>query len=145
MWVTPASTLLIHGADGGQRRPTEPGGSVLREDPMKRILILTIATLAVAATVASAQTPPTTSPAPATPAAGAAFVDADGDGICDNFQGGKRGAGTGTAQAKRGNRYGPGDGTGNQGVGPRDGSGYGPGAKSGNCTGSGPKGRGPRR
>jgi len=56
---------------------------------------------------------------------------------------GNPGQGTPPSVSSKGN--GPGDGTGNQGVGPRDGSGYGPGAKSGNCTGSGPKGRGPRR
>jgi hypothetical protein len=70
------------------------------------------------------------------------FVDADGDGICDNFQGQGRGAGRGSS-ARRGGR-GPGDGTGRQGVGPRDGSGYGAGARAGNCDGTGPKGRGNR-
>lgn len=72
---------------------------------------------------------------------GAAFVDNDGDGICDNFQTGARGN-----QAKaRGN------GAGNQGVGPRDGSGFQKGsgagrvAESGNCDGTGPKGQGNRK
>ena len=66
------------------------------------------------------------------------FIDNDGDGIADNLvkQGGK---GYKTRQGRRGG-YGPGDGTGNQGVRPQDGTGYGPGAKSGNCDGTGPKG-----
>ncbi len=46
-----------------------------------------------------------------------------------------------------GNGFGPGDGTGHSGIGPRDGTGYGPGAGSGVCDGTGPKGkqRGGRR
>jgi hypothetical protein len=72
------------------------------------------------------------------------FVDADGDGICDNFQGPGRGAGQGRGAARGRRGRGPGDGTGNQGVGPRDGSGFGAGAGSGNCDGTGPKGRGNR-
>jgi len=71
---------------------------------------------------------------------GRGYVDADGDGICDNLQARARdGQGRGARAGRRGN--GPGDGTGNQGVGPRDGSGYGPGGQSGNCDGTGPKGR----
>jgi hypothetical protein len=46
-----------------------------------------------------------------------------------------------------GNGFGPGDGTGHSGIGPRDGTGYGPGAGTGVCDGTGPKGkqRGGRR
>jgi hypothetical protein len=46
-----------------------------------------------------------------------------------------------------GNGFGPGDGIGHSGIGPRDGTGYGPGAGTGVCDGTGPKGkqRGGRR
>jgi len=106
---------------------------------MKRTLMIALAMVVAVAATGYAQS------APKPTAVGPAFVDANGDGICDNWPG----TGTGT-QAKKGNRYGPGDGTGLQGNGPRDGTGYGPGAKSGNCTGTGPKGsqgkrQGPRR
>jgi hypothetical protein len=73
---------------------------------------------------------------------GANFVDADGDGVCDNF-------GTKSAmQGKHGKGKGPGNGTGNQGVGPKDGTGYGAGTGNGTgtCDGTGPKGnRGGRK
>lgn len=73
----------------------------------------------------------------------AAYVDADGDGICDSFQArGRSGQRQGAGKGRRGR--GPGDGTGNQGVGPRDGSGHGAGGQSGNCDGTGPKGTGRR-
>ena len=117
---------------------------------MKRALILSFGLLMVlaVATAASAQTQ--TTPAPqkrAGTAIGPNFIDANGDGICDNFQAGAR-AGQGGQKAGRGG-YGPGDGTGHQGMGPRDGTGFGPGAASGLCDGTGPKGkavrRGPRR
>jgi hypothetical protein len=67
---------------------------------------------------------------------GANFIDADGDGVCDNF-GTKAGM-----QANRGKGKGPGNGTGNQGVGPKDGTGYGAGkgTGTGTCDGTGPKG-----
>ncbi len=116
---------------------------------MKRALIPTFG-LAVAlglATLADAQT--TTQPTPPPPAnqtaTGPNFVDANGDGICDYYQGGGRAAGQ-----NRGRGNGPRDGTGNRGVGPRDGTGYGPGPAAGGrqCDGTGPKGqggRGPRR
>jgi hypothetical protein len=80
--------------------------------------------------LASVATAQTTTP----PGKGAAFVDANGDGICDNVQAGRGGA----QGQKKGKGYGPGDGTGNQGVGPRDGTGYGPGAAAGTgtCTGT---------
>jgi hypothetical protein len=67
------------------------------------------------------------------------FVDIDGDGIADNA-----GQSTGKGYRKGRNnkgRYGPTDGTDNQVVRPKDGSGFGPGAKSGNCDGSGRKGK----
>jgi hypothetical protein len=106
---------------------------------MKRILLIALLVTATSAITASAQTTPAGPPA-GTPGvgAGANFVDADGDGICDNFQTGQ-GAGRRAQAGKRGG-YGPGDGTGRQGIGPRDGTGYGPGAQSGNCTGAGPQG-----
>jgi hypothetical protein len=99
---------------------------------------------------------------------GKAFVDINGDGICDNFQAGygfdddgdgipngqdpdyvklKDGSGKKFMQGnlvknKFGNgSYGPGDGTGNSGLGPRDGTGYGPGSGTGTCDGTGPKGK----
>lgn len=64
------------------------------------------------------------------------WVDADGDGICDNF-------GTGQQASKSGKGYGKKDGTGNP-VRPQDGTGFG--KKGGNatgtgaCDGTGPKG-----
>jgi hypothetical protein len=113
---------------------------------MKRIVLTTAGIVIMTAALASAQTttPPQT-PAPATgqqTAVGPNFVDADGDGICDRFEArGANARGQGKAGARAGGRgYGPRDGTGNQGVGPRNGTGYGPGAKSGNCTGTGARG-----
>jgi hypothetical protein len=73
---------------------------------------------------------------------GANFVDADGDGVCDNF------ATKSGVQGKHGKGKGPGNGTGNQGVGPKDGTGYGAGTGNGTgtCDGTGPKGnRGGRK
>jgi hypothetical protein len=71
------------------------------------------------------------------------FVDANGDGVCDNCAGTPRGGnGQKARNGKRG--AGPGNGTGNQGVGPRDGSGYGRGG-GGSCNGTGPRGQGRRR
>jgi len=82
---------------------------------------------------------------------GRSFVDADGDGVCDNCTSARpgqgRGQGKGTARVGNSGRrggYGPGDGTGNQGVGPRDGSGKGRGSRAGDCDGSGPHGQGSR-
>ena len=69
---------------------------------------------------------------------GPAFVDANGDGICDNYQAGR--AGQGRGQRGRRGGYGPGDGAGHQGMGPRDGTGYGAGSGV-NCDGTGPKGQ----
>jgi hypothetical protein len=99
---------------------------------MKRLMMLTLAAaIATVAVPVFAQTPGTNPSSPG-------FVDKDGDGICDNYQGG----GQGQAKAKG---KGPGNGTGNQGVGPRDGTGYGAGNGTGNCDGTGPKGQAKRR
>jgi hypothetical protein len=116
---------------------------------MKRLVIFAAAlgAVMVMASAASAQTanPPAANPPTAV---GPNFVDANGDGICDNYQMGIR-QGRGPRAGRGG--YGPGDGTGNQGIGPKDGTGYGPGAAAGTgiCDGTGPKGkvmrRGPRR
>jgi len=77
---------------------------------------------------------------------GPLFVDADGDGICDNL-GAKLRQGKGRMNAMHGKRHGPGDGTGNQGIRPMDGTGFGPGSGQGTgvCDGTGPKGRGGRK
>ena len=112
---------------------------------MKRVVLISFALLIAAAVTASAQTAPKQAPAnPAQSAVGARFVDANGDGICDNFQSGNR-MGQG-ARAGRGG-YGPGDGTGNKGMGPKDGTGFGPGSGAGGgiCDGTGPKGKAARR
>ena len=106
---------------------------------MKRTLILALGILAVSASAAFAQTPTTPQQPPAGTAVGANFVDANGDGICDQFQAGTR-QGQGGGQAQRGKR-----------LGPQDGSGFGApagaGTGTGICDGTGPKGkgRGPRR
>jgi hypothetical protein len=105
---------------------------------MKRALILAVGIVAIAAVTTSAQAPTTPQP-PAQTAVGASFVDANGDGICDNFQVGTR-QGQGNGMARKGKR-----------LGPQDGSGYGApagaGTGTGICDGTGPKGkgRGPRR
>lgn len=111
---------------------------------MKRTILLAVAFLVVGTMISYAQNPP----APGTPGTGmkgAAFVDANGDGICDNFQSGNR---QGQALGRAGRRgFGPGDGTGHQGMGPRDGSGFGAGSGlgGGTCDGTGPKGKQLRR
>ena len=103
---------------------------------MKRALVMAVGLVLAVAVVGSAQAPQT--PAPTAPKTGTAFVDANGDGICDNFQ-----AGT-----PKGNGYGQGRGRGTH-VGPQDGTGFGAGkgAGGGICDGTGPKGarRGGRR
>ena len=106
---------------------------------MKRTWILALGILVLSASAAFAQAPTTPQP-PSGATVGANFVDANGDGICDNFQAGNR---MGQGQGKgRGN---------GQRLGPRDGSGYGApagaGTGTGTCDGTGPKGRGrgPRR
>jgi hypothetical protein len=113
---------------------------------MKRALILGLGALLVLsmAGVAQAQAP-TTPPAAAGTGIGPNFVDANGDGICDNFQNGTRGQGQGQGQGQ-GKRYGQGKGNGTH-VGPQDGTGFGRGAMgggtgTGTCDGTGPKGKG---
>jgi hypothetical protein len=113
---------------------------------MKRFAIFAAA-VGVLIVMAGAARAQTTSPPATTPSTvGPNFVDADGDGICDNCTGTPRGQGQGQGRKSGKGRggYGPGDGTGSQGLGPRDGSGYGTGAGIGTCTGTGPKGRGRR-
>jgi hypothetical protein len=98
---------------------------------MKRALVLAIGFVLAVSIAASAQSTPT----PQAPKTGAAFVDANGDGICDNYQGGTPGGGKGSNQG-RGKR-----------LGARDGSGFGAGSGvasgtgTGTCDGTGPKGR----
>jgi hypothetical protein len=108
---------------------------------MKRALILAIGIVAIAAVTTSAQAP-TPPQAPAKTTVGPNFVDANGDGICDNFQSGTRqGQGNGVGRGK------------GQRMSPRDGSGFGAPARAGGgtgtgiCDGKGPsgKGRGPRK
>jgi hypothetical protein len=105
---------------------------------MKRMLIvvavLGVATVMAGPAGAQGTVPPTT--------AGPGFVDANGDGVCDNCTGTPRGQGQKVRKGKGGS--GAGSGTGQQGMGPRDGSGYGRGG-GGNCNGTGPKGQGRRR
>jgi hypothetical protein len=113
---------------------------------MNRALILGLGTLFLTATVASAQNPPTPVPQNAGTTVGANFVDANGDGICDNFQAGKRGP-NGKGQGM-GKGHGRGQGNGSH-MGPQDGTGFGAragaGTGTGICDGTGPKGRGPRK
>lgn len=117
---------------------------------MKKTLTLAFAVLLVGAVSAAAQTP--AAPAQATTSVGASFVDANGDGICDNYQTGTRRGRVGTARGG----YGPGDGTGNRGVGANfvdaNGDGicdnYPAGARQGRAGAAGGgngAGRGPRR
>jgi hypothetical protein len=116
---------------------------------MKRALVLVPAAILVFSGMAFAQSKPADAPVKAPVAAGPQaagpvsagpnFVDANGDGICDNYQTGQG------ARAGKGRRMGPADGTGNRGIGPRDGTGFGAraGAGGGNgiCDGTA-KGRG---
>ncbi len=97
---------------------------------MKRALVIALGFVLAASIAASAQSTPT----PQAPTKGAAFVDANGDGICDNYQAGTSGGkGYGQGRGKR--------------LGPRDGSGFGAGSGvasgtgTGTCDGTGPKGR----
>jgi len=73
---------------------------------------------------------------------GSRFVDLNGDGINDR-PGRKMMNGQIYQNKFGGNKYGPGNGTGNSGIGPKDGTGYGAkyGAGTGNCDGTGPKGK----
>jgi hypothetical protein len=114
---------------------------------MKRALILGLGALLVTAAIAAAQGKPVAAPKTSGQVTvGANFVDANGDGICDNFQNGTRGA-NGQGQGKC---CGRGKGNGMH-VGPQDGTGFGApagaGIGTGICDGTGPKGRGrgPRR
>jgi hypothetical protein len=104
---------------------------------MKRALILAVGILSISAATAFAQSP-TTPEAPATRTVGADFVDANGDGICDNFQAGTR-QGQGNGMARRGKRLGPQDGS---GYGAGSGAAVGRGNGTGVCDGTGPKGNG---
>lgn len=104
---------------------------------MKRLTIVagTLGALLLVAGAARAQTPdPPASQPPAT--VGPSFVDANGDGVCDNCTGTSKGKGQKARQGKGG------AGPGNQGVGPRDGSGYGRTSGRGTCNGTGSGGRG---
>jgi hypothetical protein len=125
---------------------------------MSRQTLLTLTLLAMGATLAVAQVTDTGAPsalpraqveeqlqtdqqgsAPAARGAGRRFVDADGDGVCDNCQ--RRGQG-GQQPGTRGRQgQGPG-GTDSRGVAPGNGRSRGSGA--GRCDGTGPKGRGRR-
>ncbi len=102
---------------------------------MKRMLISTLGVLLLGASIAAAQTPAPGGTPPPGQRVGPNFVDANGDGICDNYQ-----TRQGNGQ-KAGKRNGPGNGAGNNGIGPRDGTGYGArnggGACTGTCTGTG--------
>jgi hypothetical protein len=110
---------------------------------MKRLMILSMGIdLAFAMTASAQGNRKGAAKGKSQQAGSAAFVDNDGDGICDNNV-----PGSASGQRARGR----GKGAGNQGVGPRDGSGYGKGngagrvAGSGNCDGTGPKGQGNRK
>lgn len=111
---------------------------------MKRVLFIALALLLVAAATAQAQTPPQTQAQTETQtrlrATAGPFVDANGDGICDNLQRSNR------VRVESRGRFGPADGTGTKGIGPRDGTGYAPGGQAGSgvCDGTGPKGAGAR-
>ena len=104
---------------------------------MHRIPILALAVFLIGAYTASAQS--VAGPGSPTQPRIGAFVDADGDGICDLLQTRARVS----RPAGRGGN-GPGDGTG-QRVGPRNGTGYGATTAltsgAGICDGTGPKGR----
>jgi len=102
---------------------------------MKR-LILTAAALGslwLISATAGAQTQGTAAPTVAKPGA---FVDADGDGRCDNWTGARKGAGRGMQRGQgAATQRGP-------GAGPRDGSGYRRGEGRADCTRTCPRGRG---
>ncbi len=107
---------------------------------MKRALIAAVGILSLSATAAFAQAPgtPVASQAQVATAGGANFVDANNDGICDNFQGGTK-QGQGNGMARRGKRLGPQDGS---GFGAGSGAAMGGGNGAGVCDGTGPKGQG---
>ena len=107
---------------------------------MKRALIAAVGILSLSATAAFAQAPgtPVASQAQVATAGGANFVDANNDGICDNFQGGTK-QGQGNGGARKGKRLGPQDGS---GFGAGSGAAMGGGNGTGICDGTGPKGQG---
>ncbi len=110
---------------------------------MKRALIAAVGILSLSATAAFAQAPgtPVAAQVQAKVAAssGPNFIDANGDGICDNFQSGTR-QGQGNAMARKGKRLGPQDGS---GFGAGSGAAVGGGGNgAGVCDGTGPKGQG---
>lgn len=98
---------------------------------MKRTILSTLGLLLLGSAITLAQQPPAPTAPPAGQRVSPNFVDANGDGICDNFQARQ---GTGQQGVRRGR--GPGDGTGNHGIGPRDGTGFGAGRGTGVCTGT---------
>ncbi len=98
---------------------------------MKRMILTSLGLLLLGTSVALAQQPPAPTTPPAGQSVGPNFVDANGDGICDNLQA-RQGAGRQGVRRGRG----PGDGTGNNGIGPKDGTGYGAGRGAGVCTGT---------
>ena len=115
---------------------------------MRNLLTLTFALLLVGVVGAAAQAAQNpAAPVQAGTGVGPAFVDANGDGICDTYEAGTRQGRAGTARGGNG----PADGTGNRGIGPRDGTGFGAGSGAGGGVhdGSGPngagRGRGARR
>ena len=80
------------------------------------------------------------------------WVDADGDGICDNFGTAKQGSGKMKRMNGQSKGQGLGNGAGNgkhygdgSGIRPQDGTGFGAGNGSGTCNGTGRKGKGGRR
>ena len=113
---------------------------------MKRLMIVGLAAMGAIALASGAPVGADEEPAGEKPAAvGQSFVDADGDGVCDNCTGVSRGRGQGQGQKARGEGRGSGprNGSGSQ-VGPRDGSGSAQGPR-GQCDGTGPKGQKGRR
>ncbi|MCX5761837.1 MAG: hypothetical protein NTW72_10115 [Gemmatimonadetes bacterium] len=94
---------------------------------MKRVLFVAVGLVLAMAGTASAQATVVRGQgrAQTAPPARAAFVDANGDGVCDTFQ-------SGTPQGKA---YGRGRGTGTH-VGPQDGTGYGAAQGAGGGTGA---------
>jgi hypothetical protein len=96
---------------------------------MKTFTLAAAAALVLTASLAFAQGPPAGGPPSAGTQVGPNYVDANGDGICDNY-----GARSGQ---RAGRRAGPGNGTGNKGNGPKDGTGYGAMSGAGKGTGAG--------
>jgi hypothetical protein len=113
-----------------------------KEKTMKRNTIVAVALVAGIGLVeaARAQTPKATPAATAPAAVRPNFVDANGDGVCDNCSATPQARGR--RAGRTGSGFGPGDGTGNQGLRPRDGSGYGQRQGRGSCPGNGHAGRG---